>query len=255
MPDFTDSPLSTIDIGALKPSRFLDEKSRALPYRDAEGRIHLLLLRQGAEKLKAGSVKASEEASTKLTKWLQHAEAWRKKATHTWTQRADGGWSGGPAGQESIPPAAAPAAPAKRQRTASGAAAPAAAAAAASGSADVARKVSQKGDVQQTRYDVKSKPRSQGGGVRKEVVKGLAAVDPSCPVAEQCHVYTYGAKGVHDALLNQVNIGNNNNKFYIIQLLETDAGKQYYAWNRWGRVGRCPVPSLYLPCTFPVPSL
>ena len=39
-------------------------------------------------------------------------------------------------------------------------------------------------------------------------------------------------------MLNQTNIGNNNNKFYVIQLLESDAGKQYWVWNRWGRVGK-----------------
>jgi predicted DNA-binding WGR domain protein len=35
--------------------------------------------------------------------------------------------------------------------------------------------------------------------------------------------------------LNQTNIGGNNNKYYIIQLLEK-AGS-YYVWTRWGRVG------------------
>ena len=40
------------------------------------------------------------------------------------------------------------------------------------------------------------------------------------------------------ALLNQTDIANNHNKYYIIQLLETDAEpRRYYAWNRWGRVG------------------
>jgi poly [ADP-ribose] polymerase len=56
-------------------------------------------------------------------------------------------------------------------------------------------------------------------------------VDPNCPLSKK------GAK-VHsdwDCMLNQTNIGANNNKFYVIQVLE-QAGK-YYAWNRWGRVG------------------
>jgi poly [ADP-ribose] polymerase len=30
---------------------------------------------------------------------------------------------------------------------------------------------------------------------------------------------------------------NNNNKYYILQLLETDNGNHYYFWTRWGRVG------------------
>ena len=46
-------------------------------------------------------------------------------------------------------------------------------------------------------------------------------------------------KAVFDALLNLTDLGNNNNKYYIIQMLETDgnANKNYYCWNRWGRVG------------------
>jgi len=36
-------------------------------------------------------------------------------------------------------------------------------------------------------------------------------------------------------MLNQTNVNHNNNKYYVIQLLE-DGGK-YYVWNRWGRVG------------------
>lgn len=40
----------------------------------------------------------------------------------------------------------------------------------------------------------------------------------------------------YDCMLNQTNIGHNNNKFYIIQLIETSSGI-FYVWNRWGRVG------------------
>ncbi|XP_054831185.1 protein mono-ADP-ribosyltransferase PARP3 isoform X2 [Eublepharis macularius] len=36
-------------------------------------------------------------------------------------------------------------------------------------------------------------------------------------------------------MLNQTNIGHNNNKFYIIQLIEQNGS--YSCWNRWGRVG------------------
>ena len=37
-------------------------------------------------------------------------------------------------------------------------------------------------------------------------------------------------------MLNQTNIGQNNNKFYVIQLLETGSSR-YSVWTRWGRVG------------------
>uniref|UniRef100_A0A9J2QBA2 Poly [ADP-ribose] polymerase n=1 Tax=Ascaris lumbricoides TaxID=6252 RepID=A0A9J2QBA2_ASCLU len=37
-------------------------------------------------------------------------------------------------------------------------------------------------------------------------------------------------------MLNQTNIGFNNNKYYVIQIVETDDGS-YHLWTRWGRVG------------------
>ncbi len=55
-------------------------------------------------------------------------------------------------------------------------------------------------------------------------------VDSHCPGASQ-----YTVHGDYNAMLNQTNIGANNNKFYVIQVLEK--GGKYYAWNRWGRVG------------------
>ncbi|KAJ1109515.1 hypothetical protein NDU88_006875 [Pleurodeles waltl] len=39
----------------------------------------------------------------------------------------------------------------------------------------------------------------------------------------------------YDCMLNQTNIGHNNNKFYIIQLIVK--GGLHSCWNRWGRVG------------------
>lgn len=38
----------------------------------------------------------------------------------------------------------------------------------------------------------------------------------------------------YDCMLNQTNIGHNNNKFYVIQVIKED--DQFYSWNRWGRV-------------------
>lgn len=52
----------------------------------------------------------------------------------------------------------------------------------------------------------------------------------------------------YDCTLNQTNIGNNNNKFYIIQLLKEDG--RFFCWNRWGRVVSDP-----LPVCFPQTSL
>lgn len=42
----------------------------------------------------------------------------------------------------------------------------------------------------------------------------------------------------YDCMLNQTNIGQNNNKYYVIQML--DCSGSYYVWNRWGRVVRIP---------------
>ncbi|XP_067854392.1 LOW QUALITY PROTEIN: protein mono-ADP-ribosyltransferase PARP3 [Heptranchias perlo] len=66
--------------------------------------------------------------------------------------------------------------------------------------------------------------------VPKEKVK--AKVDIHCELSVGFPGYIYED---YDCMLNQTNIGNNNNKFYIIQLIE--AGGSYYCWNRWGRVG------------------
>ena len=39
-------------------------------------------------------------------------------------------------------------------------------------------------------------------------------------------------------MLNQTNIGQNNNKFYVIQMLQKQMmASGYYVWTRWGRVG------------------
>ncbi|GBC05313.1 hypothetical protein RclHR1_06170017 [Rhizophagus clarus] len=70
----------------------------------------------------------------------------------------------------------------------------------------------------------------------KVVLKGKAPVDEAFDKRNSVHVYSED-EIVWDALLNCTNIGNNNNKFYIIQLLQTDSFKEYYVFNKWGRVG------------------
>ena len=49
-----------------------------------------------------------------------------------------------------------------------------------------------------------------------------------------CHLSNASVYEDYDCMLNQTNIGQNNNKFYVIQLLQSS--KAYYVWNRWGRV-------------------
>ncbi|XP_041837139.1 protein mono-ADP-ribosyltransferase PARP3 [Melanotaenia boesemani] len=61
-------------------------------------------------------------------------------------------------------------------------------------------------------------------------IKGKKKVDEHCPLSSSGEVYED-----YDCMLNQTNIGHNNNKFYVIQIIK--ANNKYYSWNRWGRVG------------------
>uniref|UniRef100_UPI00253FF485 poly [ADP-ribose] polymerase 2 isoform X1 n=1 Tax=Euleptes europaea TaxID=460621 RepID=UPI00253FF485 len=84
---------------------------------------------------------------------------------------------------------------------------------------------------------------SQGEGDAKEavktlVVKGKAPVDPECTAKlGTAHVYCEG-DDIYDVMLNQTNLQFNNNKYYLIQLLEDDGARSYSVWTRWGRVGK-----------------
>lgn len=60
-------------------------------------------------------------------------------------------------------------------------------------------------------------------------------VDEACTISNAT-VYVDDDGVVWDASLNQTNSGQNNNKFYRIQVLYTTADK-YLTWTRWGRVG------------------
>ncbi|VDI78312.1 poly [ADP-ribose] polymerase, partial [Mytilus galloprovincialis] len=73
--------------------------------------------------------------------------------------------------------------------------------------------------------------------VKTVVIKGKAPVDSECTqMLGKAHVF-YEGKDVWDCMLNQTNVGNNNNKYFMIQLLEEDSKKSYHVWFRWGRVG------------------
>uniref|UniRef100_A0A6V7PG07 Poly [ADP-ribose] polymerase n=1 Tax=Ananas comosus var. bracteatus TaxID=296719 RepID=A0A6V7PG07_ANACO len=68
--------------------------------------------------------------------------------------------------------------------------------------------------------------------------KGAAVLDQHLPdhMKSSFHVLQLGDE-IYDATLNQTNVGDNNNKFYVIQALESDDGRTYMVYNRWGRVG------------------
>lgn len=68
--------------------------------------------------------------------------------------------------------------------------------------------------------------------------KGAAVLDQHIPdhIKMTYHVLQVGDE-IYDAIMNQTNVGDNNNKFFIIQVLESDAGGTFMVYNRWGRVG------------------
>jgi len=68
----------------------------------------------------------------------------------------------------------------------------------------------------------------------------MIPVDEYCPLNTSHKVHVDDNDGtIFDALLNQTNASNNNNKFYRIQLLSamSPGREDYYTWTRWGRVG------------------
>lgn len=70
------------------------------------------------------------------------------------------------------------------------------------------------------------------------VFKGKVPVDPECTEkVGKAHVYFDGTN-VYDAMLNQTNLQYNNNKYYVLQVLEDDNCKKFSVWFRWGRVGK-----------------
>jgi len=70
----------------------------------------------------------------------------------------------------------------------------------------------------------------------KVITKGGAAVDSLVPNKETYRVFQDGGKS-YSATLNQANLDHNNNKFYIVQILQNETTANLYLWNRWGRVG------------------
>ncbi|VDP63272.1 unnamed protein product, partial [Schistosoma mattheei] len=73
---------------------------------------------------------------------------------------------------------------------------------------------------------------------RRVVCKGKAPVDVECVAKVNSAYVYYEGDDIYDAMLNQTNVQNNNNKYYIIQLLKDESINNYSVWFRWGRVGK-----------------
>uniref|UniRef100_A0A8C6SUP8 Poly [ADP-ribose] polymerase n=1 Tax=Neogobius melanostomus TaxID=47308 RepID=A0A8C6SUP8_9GOBI len=72
--------------------------------------------------------------------------------------------------------------------------------------------------------------------VKTVLMKGKAPVDSECKAKLGKRL----SKCVTNNLISifQTNLQFNNNKYYLIQLLEDDNAKSYSVWMRWGRVGK-----------------
>ncbi|KAG0340889.1 Poly [ADP-ribose] polymerase 2 [Podila humilis] len=73
-------------------------------------------------------------------------------------------------------------------------------------------------------------------------------VDPAARVSIDYEVYV-DHEVAWNARLNQTNIGANNNKFYLIQLLQNPKSGQYAVFSHWGRVGANGQSSTFLSST------
>ncbi|KAH8489158.1 hypothetical protein H0E87_024708 [Populus deltoides] len=106
----------------------------------------------------------------------------------------------------------------------------------------------------------KEEEQEQGEKEKEKIVtatrKGSAVLDQflSDQIKSEYHVLQIG-DDVYDAMLNQTNVGDNNNKFYVIQLLESDGGGRYMVYNRWGRVGVNGQVKLFGPYTSRDPAI
>ena len=90
--------------------------------------------------------------------------------------------------------------------------------------------------------------------MKKVVMKGSIPVDQYLSNGSNYKVYTDGSK-VYAATLNQSNVQANNNKFYILQILQHESiANNYIFFTRWGRVG---VPGQQAPifCSSPAQAI
>eukprot|EP00668_Euglena_longa_P029323 GGOE01036669.1.p1 GENE.GGOE01036669.1~~GGOE01036669.1.p1 ORF type:complete len:715 (+),score=259.95 GGOE01036669.1:85-2145(+) len=92
-------------------------------------------------------------------------------------------------------------------------------------------------EVEPSEASSPAKSSAAKSGTQKLIKKGKGVVDIHSGMADTTHIYEEGSE-VYQVMLNQTNIGQNNNKFYVIQLLEADAGGKWWVWTRWARVGQ-----------------
>ena len=80
--------------------------------------------------------------------------------------------------------------------------------------------------------------KKQKGGLKNKNDKPLLPCDKLCPKFGSVGIFCNTSDGTpYACVLNQTNIAQNNNKFFVIQVLKDLDLEHYYAWIRWGRVG------------------
>ncbi|XP_054284117.1 poly [ADP-ribose] polymerase-like [Macrosteles quadrilineatus] len=67
-------------------------------------------------------------------------------------------------------------------------------------------------------------------------VKGGSAVDPESGMEDVAHVYNNG-KDIYSAVLSLTDMQSGVNKYYRIQVLESDKKTKYWVFRAWGRIG------------------
>lgn len=87
---------------------------------------------------------------------------------------------------------------------------------------------------------VPAEPEPEAPTITKQIIENLKKTDNkkrTAKVDQYCRLSRLAATVLeeYDCMLNQTNIGQNNNKYYVIQVIKS--GGNYYSWNRWGRVG------------------
>jgi len=87
---YSNQPLATIDLSALKSNRFLFERPGrrpALAYRDAEGRVNVHLCMASEKELArllGQREDVPQDVQDKLKTWTKHARTWQKSDGPTW---------------------------------------------------------------------------------------------------------------------------------------------------------------------------
>lgn len=84
----------------------------------------------------------------------------------------------------------------------------------------------------------KKNPKTQKKGKAKAKPKEIQVpVDDAFSEDVNAQVYVSDDGTIYDASLNQTNVGDNNNKFYFLQLLFCRKCGSFFTHTRWGRVG------------------